>query len=398
MRTIRFYLRKLITFLGKPLARRLISAERKRLNQKAFPTTPDYAQLKQSAQLAQKWLLHAQQQSPDGGFPTYDLAEGFGASYPETSGYILDSLLTYQSRFPSHILQKSVEDATNWLLEIQHPEGGWQSGYVNENKPPIVFNTGQVMRGLIHYFTLTRDERLGKSLDAAAQWIVNVQESEGYWAKHNFLGLPRVYDTYVAAPLARWAKIRDREDWVKSAQKNINWVLGKQKQNGWFYDADNTVKHNDRPILHTIAYTVDGLIEFFEITGDQRALEAGIRAAEVLAKMTLDNPKLPGRFDGEWKGSEATILTGCAQMSIVWGRLIKIQPEMEIWKDAKNQMDAFLIFAQWKSESMPDLQGALTGSFPFWGKYEPFRCPNWAVKYFLDAMMSNPTFEKNRYG
>ena len=31
--------------------------------------------------------------------------------------------------------------------------------------------------------------------------------------------------------------------------------------------------------------------------------------------------------------------------------------------------------------------GAINGSFPLWGKYEPFAYPNWATKYFADAMM-----------
>ena len=42
---------------------------------------------------------------------------------------------------------------------------------------------------------------------------------------------------------------------------NLEWVLAQQWANGWFSNADNTEKHNERPITHTIAYTVDGLIE-----------------------------------------------------------------------------------------------------------------------------------------
>jgi hypothetical protein len=31
--------------------------------------------------------------------------------------------------------------------------------------------------------------------------------------------------------------------------------------------------------------------------------------------------------------------------------------------------------------------GAMPGSFPLWGRYEPFGFPNWATKYFCDAIM-----------
>jgi hypothetical protein len=33
-----------------------------------------------------------------------------------------------------------------------------------------------------------------------------------------------------------------------------------------------------------------------------------------------------------------------------------------------------------------DLYGALAGSAPLWGDYMRFRYPNWAPKFFLDAM------------
>jgi hypothetical protein len=261
---------------------------------------------------------------------------------------------------------------------------------LDEKKPAVVFNTGQVMRGLIHAYTLNSREDIAVSLDRAADWICRVQEGEGFWAAHNYLGVPRVYDTYVAAPLARWAKIRGRNDWMDAAEKIIQWVIGKQHANGWFPDADNTIRHNYQPILHTIAYTIDGLLEYAGITGNKEPLDAGERAARQLAQKAIRNPRLPGRFNMKWKGSEATILTGCAQMSIVWSRLIKIQPEEPLWFDAKRKMDAFLLHAQWKENvRWPEMHGAITGSFPFWGKYEPFRCPNWAVKYFCDAMLTH---------
>jgi len=33
------------------------------------------------------------------------------------------------------------------------------------------------------------------------------------------------------------------------------------------------------------------------------------------------------------------------------------------------------------------IRGAIPGSYPCWGKYERFSFPNWASKFFADAMM-----------
>ena len=36
--------------------------------------------------------------------------------------------------------------------------------------------------------------------------------------------------------------------------------------------------------------------------------------------------------------------------------------------------------------SNPDMRGAIKGSQPVWGRYAPMSFPNWATKFFVDAM------------
>lgn len=390
MRTLTFYASRATAFVRTPGATRMLKAERRRLKQQPAPASPE--DLHTGARRAVLWLLNAQKQSPDGGFPTLDMGKGFGTSYPETSGYILDTLLHWQSHTPSSEVERSIARCIEWLLSIQHKDGGWQSGYVDEDKPPVVFNTAQVMRGLIHAWEKQPSDELAEALDKAMLWITSVQEQPGMWAKHNYLGQARVYDTYVAAPLARWARIRNNNEVLQAAQQHIHWVVDKQLANGWFPDADNTIKHNHRPILHTIAYTVDGLLEFADLYNDDDARTAGVRTAEELARRFLEHRRLPGRFDDHWRGSEAMIPTGCAQMVVAWSRLMKLQPDNPLWRDAVEEMGALLLHIQWKDDLVPHLKGAVCGSYPFWGKYEPFRCPNWAVKYLIDALMVHPKF------
>jgi hypothetical protein len=384
MRTILYYAAQARGFLLKPYARSVLKLERKRLRTTALEPVSE-AQRIEAADLAVDWLMRARKFTVDGGFPTFDLALGFGSSYPETTGYILDTLLRYDQRFPGKISYEELNEIRLFLLKIQHNEGGWQSGYVDENKPPVAFNTAQVMRGLITWYNRFPDEEVALALDRAAQWLTNVQEADGSWSKHNYMGMARVYDSYVSAPLVQWAMQRSNEDWKNAAAKNIDWVISNQQENAWFANADNTEKHNSRPILHTIAYTIDGLLEYAQVTGDTKARESGEKAALVLADKVLTNKRLGGRFDEQWNASEATIITGCAQMCVAWNRM----PESTKAMEAKAIMQSWLVFWQWKSEKLPaDMKGAFSGSFPFWGKYEPFRCPNWAVKYAIDALLN----------
>ena len=35
----------------------------------------------------------------------------------------------------------------------------------------------------------------------------------------------------------------------------------------------------------------------------------------------------------------------------------------------------------------PGIKGALAGSYPIWGGYFSYRYPNWATKFYADALM-----------
>lgn len=332
-------------------------------------------------------LCRAQDSSVDRGLGSFHLVRGWGASYPETTGYIVPTLLALSERLGREDLRVRALEAADWLVSIQRADGGWQGGRVGEDRPSVVFNTAQVVRGLMAAHDAADDDHYQEAAARACDWMVRVQEADGSWAGHNFLGSRRVYDTYVSAPLLYMAERTGRPAYREAALKNLAWVLTRQRPNGWFADADNTVKHNDRPITHTIAYTIDGLLECFAHTADERLLEAAQRSAEALLGTFERNGSLNGRYDANWQGSEASITTGCAQLAIAWARLHRITGESR-WRDGCERMVRWLVGLQRLSVHGPaPMHGAVTGSFPLWGRYEKFACPNWAQKYLADALL-----------
>ncbi|MBX2972464.1 MAG: hypothetical protein KF797_05135, partial [Flavobacteriales bacterium] len=221
----------------------------------------------------------------------------------------------------------------------------------------------------------------------ACRWFVSVQDDDGAWRGSNFMGAARVYDTYVDAPLLRMVAITGEPRLKEAALRNLEWVLAQRQEIGWFANADNTIRHNGRPITHTIAYTLDGLIECAQLTGDDRYREAAMPAAVKLAELFLAQGRLHGRYDAAWRGSEHPIMTGCAQLAIVWSRLDAIAPEDRLHQ-AHERMIAFLVTVQRLSAVGPEaVHGAMPGSFPLWGRYEKFAFPNWGTKYFADALL-----------
>ena len=149
----------------------------------------------------------------------------------------------------------------------------------------------------------------------------------------------------------------------------------------------HTTRHNDKPILHTIAYTLDGLIDCSMMLRDEQYLTAAKTGALMLREQFLSKCMLSGRYDAQWHGSEDFICTGGAQMAIVWLKLYRSGAGAE-YLAAATRMISLLVFIQRRQfKERPSTQGAIPGSFPLWGRYEPFAFPNWASKFFCDALM-----------
>lgn len=332
-------------------------------------------------------LLRCQEASGDGGFGSFHLVNGYGRTYPETTGYILPTLLAAAPVLRRPELADHALRAAELLLKIQLPAGGWQGGRVGEARGEVVFNTAQVIRGMLAVHAHTGDPRFLVAARRAGDRICAVQEADGTWARHNFLGVARVYDTYVDAPLMALSHVSGDASHREAALRNLHWVLGRQQANGWFADADNTIRHNDRPVTHTIAYTIDGLLECHLRGGGDELLHAARRAADPLCDRFLSDGRLQGRYDSAWRGSEAAITTGCAQLSIVWWRLYATTNEVRYRKAAEGMVQWLMQVQALGMRGPAGGRGAVTGSFPLWGRYEKFACPNWAQKYLADALL-----------
>jgi len=333
---------------------------------------------------------------------SWSIYGGWTSAYPETTGYIIPSLLEAARVLDEPKWAMTAQRAALWLREQQQPEGGWAGGYVHQQKPAVVFNTAQVMRGLhaIAEWEKAHPEQSSgvpweEPLLKAGNWIVQCQEPDGSWKKNAHLGEARVYDTYVAAVLAKLGKTLDRSEWISAARKQCEWVVSKQLPNGWWPDADNTIRHNDRPILHTLAYTLDGLLECGKELGQPEFFQSGVVAAKALERSYRTHGRLYGRYDRNWKGSESLLCTGAAQLALTWLEIGQSTRD-DFWFESATRLGQQLKSIQHGSYAhVPETRGALFGSDPIWGRYEPFSVPNWGVKYALDLFLKLHQREAN---
>lgn len=342
-----------------------------------------------------RWLLRSIEQGTDPGSGTYYFAKGWTSSYPETTGYIIPSLLRY-SRSAQAETQWAKESeaaalsAGQWLLSIQNADGGWPGGYVHQKRPSVVFNTGQILRGMLALYERTHDEVWKRSAHRAIDWIWQQLNEQGQFASNDFMSAIRVYGTYVVAPILDWSVhfAEERSHWEALAVRHLDWVLTQQNELGWFANCDNTLHRNDRPIIHTLAYTIDGLWCAGLSLDHPTYREAALLPARVLATAFLQRGILSGRYNAKWEGSEAFIPTGGAQLAIVWHSMY-IHTGEQLWKDARDRMNTLIsVIAQRNARESVDSAGGQAGSFPLWGRYEPFALPNWATKYTVDSLLN----------
>jgi hypothetical protein len=272
----------------------------------------------------------------------------------------------------------------DWELNLQDREGGFPSLYETDRRPPVIFNTGQVIRGLLRTYEETGDERYLDASRRAADWMVRNQEDDGSWGKANYRGLKRVYDTYAAAALAQLWAVTSEEQYARAAAANCEFAIRHELANGWFSLCDNDRRFAGAPTTHTICYTVDGLLEIGAILKEEEFRAAAKRTADRLKQLVDPSGFFPGAYDETWtpRGSYSCI-TGTAQLGVILVRLHEEADEPSNLDVASRLLD-FLVYVQGLNSIGTDRTGGLTGSYPIWGRYVPLKYPSWAAKFFID--------------
>ncbi|MDE2091942.1 MAG: hypothetical protein KGJ08_08595, partial [Gammaproteobacteria bacterium] len=276
-----------------------------------------------------------------------------------------------------------------WESDIQLPEGGVRAGTLDAPQiVPTIFNTGQVMHGWVSAWRLTREPRFRDSLIRAAEWLLAAQDADGAWrrfaspfAAHQV----NTYNTRVAFALARAGKALQEPRFTEAAVRNVRWALTQMRGNGWL--ENNDLEDNDRPLTHTIAYAVRGILEVGLITANTAFVDAAARIAHAVAATQRRDGALPGRLDAGWKpAARWSCVTGNAQMAINWQRLGRETGD-HIWKTPAEKANRFNLSVQDLSAAAPGIRGGIPGSHPLRGAYMSRRFPNWAAKFFMDALL-----------
>ena len=366
---------------------------------------PVRGETQERARAAAQWLLQAQAASPDDGvslgyFPcdSDKSREGAGwrASYPETTGYIITSLLAYSALFDDAAAASAAMRMAVWETSVQMPSGAVQGGPVcpPERQMAATFNTGMVLDGWCSAFRHSGNPKLMAAARKAADFLVNDLDEQGYFKTNGAFvsaGEIKTYTCLCAWSIYRFGELAQDEAYQQAAARVIESALRQQQPNGWF--AHNCLTHSDAPLTHTLGYTLQGILEVGDLAGRPDFIDAVRRSIDAILPRMDSNGYLPGRFYADWEPAGfSSCLTGSAQIAIVAYRLFELTGEASYRTQADKLVDFLKALQLLKSDDAA-VVGALAGSFPLMGSYMRAGYPNWATKYFLDALLLQQRLE-----
>lgn len=341
------------------------------------------------------WLCAAQDATDSGGVSrAYDLRASGGPSwmsaYPETTGYIIPTLLTCAGRQSRPDLRSRALRMAEWELTIQLAGGGIQGGVVGAGSPAVVFNTGQVVLGWCAAYDETGEVRYRHAIERAARFLVSVQDDDGAWRRFSNGGgelRAQSYDVRVAWALLLACEALGTESFRNAALKNIAYTLSLQKPNGWFGFNHLSPARHATPLTHTLAYAAEGLLECGAILGDERLVAAAGRTADAALRRLHPDGFLAGEFFEDWQpAARWSCLTGTAQFAGLWLRFHRLTGRQEYLLGARTAL-AFLEANQDLEHVDPGVRGGIPGSYPIDARYGRFQYLNWAAKFFVDALV-----------
>ena len=331
------------------------------------------------------WILNAQGSS--GGIAAYySLLSGYSDPYPEVTGYLVPTLYDFSGKPRDAAARHAAYRATDWLLLLQMESGAFPGGLHNRysEAEPSVFNTGQILQGLMRAYAETGNAEILKRAVAAGDWLASVQQPDGSWSGQGaYQGNAHTYYSMVAWSLALLAAESKRPCHQQAAEGHIDWVLSRVKPNGWI----DGINLNGHPTyLHFIAYAIQGMLECGILLRRDDAMQAAANTAWVLLRKFETHKRLAGCYERDFKsGLRFSCLTGNAQMSCVWLRLFELNGDLRY-------LNAALKMNEMLKRSLPiaggrGVVGGVAGSYPIWGRYQPLRFISWGCKFLADALL-----------
>ncbi len=330
------------------------------------------------------WLEKSILAGGGGSAAYFHLWRGWSAPYPETTGYIIETLFDYAEYLKEDKWRHLAISCANWLCSIQRADGAFPGG-AGVDGQPIIFDTGQILFGLTAAWHQTKNEKYRTALAKAVSWLLNHLATDGSWPQFAYVpGYVPAYYTRVIWAVLKANQVLQREEVINKMQQALDYHVNKIT---FRFSVENwSFAPGKAAFTHTIAYTLRGLLESSFLLNNKYTLSQTINIINKIIDVFQKKGRFAGKYDENWQGDYAfQCVTGDAQLSLLFARTYQIT-DKQIYLDTARAVFSQVAPKQW-TFPVAGLCGAIPGSAPFWGEYQGFRFPNWAAKFYLDGYL-----------
>ncbi len=315
---------------------------------------------------------------------SYSPLWGWAKPYPETTGYLIPTLLAWAQRSGAEALLQRAEAFAQWLMALQHAEGWWAGGVVGGNRPSV-FNTAMIVDGLSAYSAMQGGN--ADALESARRgwhWLMAITEPDGAWRRGSYVpGYTPSYYAYAVAAAWRTADRLNTGHTFEVLRQALRFYATYLRSDGTLACAG--LKPGAWAFTHTIAYALQGLWEAASYAEEADIARRVAAACRALSEVILQRGFIAGRYRDAWRGDYTfTSPVGNAQLSVLLRTVGAQIGDAALVRCADLALAEALKHQCWKAN--PNVRGALPGSAPFWGPYMRWRYPNWGAKFLLDAL------------
>ena len=316
----------------------------------------------------------------------YQVGKGWLPPYRETTGYIIPTLLDLAEHLNRPDLASTAERMGAWLAQVQEPSGGFVEHDLRQDTKPIVFNTGQILHGFNALILRRERQDLVTHARRAGDFLASSADATGSFVRNEHYDMPHAYNVRSAWALLTLGRLLGEKTYENVALANADWTVAQQNAKGFFLN--NIFQPGWNANTHGIAYVLQGLLEIHCISGRESYLAAVRRTAERIVSVYGAKRHLVSEIGENFEFlSSHVCLTGYAQLAIVLFRLYGLEGEKRYLNAGLNLLDDVAATQDVTSPKKPHY-GGIKGSHPIYGRYAPLQYPNWATKFFIDALLA----------
>ena len=297
-------------------------------------------------------------------------------AYPETTGYLIPSLMRIQEQEDIDT-SVEVEQCMRWLAEdVQFKDGGFPSLYAGNTRPSL-FNSAQIALGFHAYGSRNSSYKVQEL--KLVNWL-SKQLEEGKKEIHYRGDFIPSYYTRVVWPCLLMSQKHEHVVLQHLAEKLLKTLLLRIDKD--FFPLKSGFQ-GDKAFTHTLAYTVRGLMESAILLDDSDLLQLCRNQIDAqISSLKKHQLRFAGCYMPSWEGDFSfRCLTGEWQWVIIFLKAFQLFKEQKYFSLAEE------LIHRLDSTHFLYPKGAVLGSKPLWGAYMPWKAPNWAAKFALDALL-----------